>query len=94
MPLNRYIICTFWAGGWRGSGRKSKWYSPILCAVYNPVEEQYESLCRVMSGFTDEQYKRIKQTMVVVPNKPSNVVTNETPSFWFKHAEVWEIRGG
>ena len=80
-------------GGWRGSGRKSKWYSPILVAVYNPIDHKYESLCRVMSGFTDEQYIRIKEKMVVLDRQPDNVVTHEQPTFWFQPQEVWEIRG-
>ena len=80
-------------GGWRGSGRKSKWYSPILVAIYNKRDGTFESLCRVMSGFTDVEYQRIKDSMVVVPTKPNNVITNEQPKFWFQQQEVWEIRG-
>ena len=80
-------------GGWRGKGRKSKWYSPILCAVYNPMDDTYESLCRVMSGFTDKEYERIFNSLQVVEDKPRNVITNEKPSFWFKQKEVWEIQG-
>jgi hypothetical protein len=41
---------------WHGSGRKAGWLSPFLCAVFNPETEQYEALCKVMSGFTDVQY--------------------------------------
>ena len=41
-------------GGWRGSGRKKKWVSPWLVAVYDPETEIFGSVCRVMSGFTDE----------------------------------------
>ena len=44
-------------GGWRGSGRKKKWVSPWLVAVYDPETETFGSVCRVMSGFTDEFYK-------------------------------------
>ena len=80
-------------GGWRGSGRKSKWYSPILVAVYNPIDDTYESLCRVMSGFSDVEYARIKKDMTIVETKPTNIITNEEPTFWFQQNEVWEIRG-
>merc|ERR1719329_1953169 len=44
-------------GGWRGSGRKSRWISPWLVATYDPVEGTFGSVCRVMSGFTDKFYK-------------------------------------
>ncbi|CAE6965609.1 adl1 [Symbiodinium natans] len=44
-------------GGWRGSGRKSRWVSPWLLATYDPVEGTFGSVCRVMSGFSDQFYK-------------------------------------
>ncbi|PNT72587.1 hypothetical protein BRADI_2g46780v3 [Brachypodium distachyon] len=44
-------------GAWYGNGRKAGWYSPFLMACYNPDYEEYQSVCRVMSGFSDEFYK-------------------------------------
>lgn len=44
-------------GAWWGSGRKAGWFSPFLLAVYNPESEQWESLCRCMSGFSDDFYR-------------------------------------
>lgn len=44
-------------GAWWGSGRKAGWFSPFLLAVYNPESEQFESLCRCMSGFSDLFYR-------------------------------------
>ncbi len=82
-------------GAWRGSGRKAAWYSPILVAVYDPEEGDFQSLCRVMSGFTDQMYQSIFDAAQdwVVENKPTNVVTKEDCRVWFKPSVVWEIRG-
>lgn len=44
-------------GGWRGDGRKKGWISPWLLACHDPVSGCFQSVCRVMSGFTDEFYK-------------------------------------
>lgn len=44
-------------GGWRGDGRKQDWISPWLLACYDPDTETFQSVCRVMSGFSDEFYK-------------------------------------
>ncbi|EEC71290.1 hypothetical protein OsI_03304 [Oryza sativa Indica Group] len=44
-------------GAWYGNGRKAGWYSPFLMACYNPEYEEFQSVCRVMSGFSDEFYK-------------------------------------
>ena len=44
-------------GGWRGDGRKSEWISPFLLACWDPATSTFQSVCRVMSGFSDEFYK-------------------------------------
>jgi DNA ligase-1 len=46
-------------GAWYGNGRKAGWFSPVLVAAYDPDTEEFCSLCRVMSGITDEQYKEL-----------------------------------
>lgn len=43
--------------GWHGSGRKAKWWSPILMAVRNDENAALEVVCKCMSGFTDAFYK-------------------------------------
>ena len=82
-------------GAWHGSGRKAGWYSPFLLAVYDPETEELQSLCRCMSGFTDEFYKastaRLKET--IIPTKRPYYVTQESPDVWFDAKEVWEVRG-
>ncbi|KAK8046920.1 DNA ligase [Apiospora saccharicola] len=42
---------------WHGSGRKAKWWSPILMAVRNEETGSLEAVCKCMSGFTDAFYK-------------------------------------
>jgi DNA ligase-1 len=46
-------------GGWTGQGRKGKWVSPWLLACWNPLSDPpaLQSVCRVMSGFTDAFYR-------------------------------------
>mmetsp|Transcript_71240 Transcript_71240/g.206583 ORF Transcript_71240/g.206583 Transcript_71240/m.206583 type:complete len:261 (+) Transcript_71240:2-784(+) len=43
-------------GGWHGMGRKSKWISPFLLACWDPTTAKLQSVCRVLSGFTDAFY--------------------------------------
>ena len=82
-------------GAWWGNGRKAGWYSPFLVAVYDEDAETWQSLARVMSGFTDEFYRdataRLSKT--VVEAKPFDYDTVETPPVWFETQEIWEIRG-
>ncbi|XP_021862658.2 DNA ligase 6 isoform X3 [Spinacia oleracea] len=83
-------------GAWHGNGRKAGWYSPFLMACYNPDTEEYESLCRVMTGFSDAFYKEMKDLLSgdkILTRKPLYYRTDEVPDMWFSAEMVWEIRG-
>ena len=82
-------------GAWRGSGRKANWFSPFLCAIYEPSTGELQSLCRVMSGFSDEFYQSKFEfySQKTLEERPENIVTGENPPYWFAPSEVWEIRG-
>ncbi|KAG6527565.1 hypothetical protein ZIOFF_009676 [Zingiber officinale] len=43
-------------GAWHGNGIKVEWYSPFLVACYNPDTEEFQSVCRVISSFSDSFY--------------------------------------
>ncbi|CAG8447623.1 8042_t:CDS:10 [Ambispora gerdemannii] len=87
-------------GAWHGNGRKVNWWSPILLAVYNPETEMFESLCKCMSGFSDEFYKEMKQryshengNLLETKKWYYDVDEGLRPEVWFEPQEVWEIRG-
>ena len=46
-------------GAWHGNGRKVGWLSPFLLAAWDPAAEQFQSVCRCMSGFTDAFYTEV-----------------------------------
>jgi DNA ligase-1 len=83
-------------GAWHGNGRKAGWYSPFLMACYDPDTEEYHSVCRVMSGFSDVFYKEMKEFYSwdkVLAKKPVYYKTGESPDMWFSAEVVWEIKG-
>ncbi|CAN7053391.1 unnamed protein product [Brassica rapa subsp. trilocularis] len=83
-------------GAWHGNGRKAGWYSPFLMACYNPETEEFQSVCRVMSGFSDAFYIEMKEFYSedkILEKKPPYYRTGETPDMWFPAGVVWEIRG-
>ena len=82
-------------GGWQGTGRKKEWFSPFLVAVWNAETETFQTLCRVMSGFTDEFYRESFEFYKdrQLDEQHSSVDSNESNRFFFEPCEVWEIRG-
>ncbi|PPS06221.1 hypothetical protein GOBAR_AA14429 [Gossypium barbadense] len=83
-------------GAWHGNGRKAGWYSPFLMACYNPDTEDFQSVCRVMSGFSDSFYKEMKEFYAgdrILAKKPAYYQTAEVPDMWFSPELIWEIRG-
>ncbi|KAK9840432.1 hypothetical protein WJX74_009841 [Apatococcus lobatus] len=82
-------------GAWYGQGRKVNWFSPFLMAAWDPEREEFQSVCRCMSGFTDVFYAEAtaKFKAQQLPGPKAYYVTAESPSVWFEPTEVWEIRG-
>ncbi|KAG5535352.1 hypothetical protein RHGRI_023200 [Rhododendron griersonianum] len=83
-------------GAWHGNGRKAGWYSPFLVACYEPDTQEFQSVCRVMSGFSDSFYIEMKEFFSgdkMLSRKPLYYQTAEVPDMWFSPELVWEIRG-
>ncbi|TLD20032.1 ATP-dependent DNA ligase [Venturia nashicola] len=83
---------------WHGSGRKSKWWSPILLALRNPQTGSLVAVTKCMSGFTDSFY--IANREKYDPDSMKNVISRPAyveyhagiePDVWFEPQEVWEV---
>ncbi|XP_057784284.1 DNA ligase 6 isoform X2 [Salvia miltiorrhiza] len=83
-------------GAWYGNGRKAGWFSPFLMACYNPDTEEFQSVCRVMSGFSDAFYKEMKDFFSgerIMSKRPAYYRTAEVADMWFSAEVVWQIKG-
>lgn len=82
-------------GAWHGSGRKAKWWSPILLAVRNPETGALEAVTKCISGFTDKFYQANKEKYEEgsenIISRPSYVEYPGSPDVWFEPQEVWEM---
>lgn len=81
---------------WHGSGRKSKWWSPILLAVRNPSTGSLDAVTKCISGFTDKFYIANKaryneDTGANLISRPGYVEYPGRPDVWFEPQEVWEM---
>ncbi|KAG8962030.1 hypothetical protein FRC03_004669 [Tulasnella sp. 419] len=88
-------------GAWHGNGRKAKWWSPVLLAIWDSGSDSLVAVCKCMSGFTDafyqamaERYQVGSETCSKQPFKKVNCdFGGLIPSVFFKPSEVWELRG-
>jgi len=84
-------------GAFHGKGKRQGVFGAYLLAVYDAQGDQYETICKAGTGFSDEALEKHSQTLKehIVDQKPTYYkVTDKQPcDVWFKPVEVWEIKG-
>ena len=82
-------------GALYGRGRRAGSYGALLVAAYDPEQDMYRSVCKVGSGFTDENLLEMPDRLdeYRVDNKPGNVDTLMEPDVWFDPVVVMEVLG-
>ena len=82
-------------GGFYGKGRRGGKIGTLLMAAYDPETDTFKSVCKVGSGFTDEDLDRMKDILspYIVDHKPARVDSQLKPDIWVEPALVAEIIG-
>jgi DNA ligase-1 len=82
-------------GAFAGHGRRTGVYGALLMAAYNPDTLEYETVCKLGTGFSDDDLKMIfellKSTFVV--EKPDNVNSKMKADYWFTPRYIFEVLG-
>ena len=80
-------------GAFAGRGRRAGSYGALLMAVYNEKDDVFETLCKLGSGFTDEDLANLPKIMerYVVKHKHSRVNSKMEPDNWFTPSMVLEV---
>jgi DNA ligase-1 len=80
-------------GAFAGRGRRAGTYGALLMAVYNPKGEAFETLCKLGSGFKDEDLVKLPKMMREYLSKQKHPRVNSLmqPDFWFVPAIVLEV---
>ena len=85
-------------GGYLGRGKRVNVYGAYLMACYDPERDEFQSVCKVGTGFKDEDLTRLsekmKGTILGSHRRPINYNVGDplTPDHWFEATSVWELQ--
>jgi DNA ligase-1 len=82
-------------GAFHGRGRRKGKYGAFLLASYDPVNNDFRTVCKVGTGFSDENLIKFFNILIPIkiPNKPNNVVSKIDADVWFNPQVVIEVMG-
>ena len=82
-------------GAFYGKGRRGGKYGALLMAAYDPETDMFRTVCKVGSGFTDEDLDKMIEMFkpYIIPHKHPRVDSKMKPDVWFQPAIVAEIIG-
>ena len=82
-------------GAFHGRGKRSGTYGALLMAAYNKDRDVFQSVCKVGSGFTDEDLRKLPEMLkpYEIPRKHPRVETGMEADIWFEPKLVLEIIG-
>lgn len=83
-------------GGYYGKGKRHGNYGGFLLACYDPENEEYQSICKLGTGFSDEDLSThsafFKNHIIKTPKHYYRFDSNTMPDEWFEAVQVWEIK--
>ena len=83
-------------GAFHGRGKRTNVYGAYLLACYDPTTQEYQTICKLGTGFSDEvlesHYQALKPLVISAKKSYySHPVGGEQPSVWFEPRFVWEV---
>jgi len=80
-------------GAFFGKGRRTGKYGTLLLATYNDEEDVFPSICKVGTGFTDENLDQLYQILSpkVTLKKNPRIISEMEADVWFEPELVIEI---
>lgn len=83
-------------GAFYGKGKRTGSYGAFLLAIYDPEAEEFQTVCKAGTGFSDEDlvthYEFFKSHVVPRAEANYNVSEKMVPDVWLEACQVWEIR--
>ncbi|KAI8346783.1 ATP-dependent DNA ligase [Blakeslea trispora] len=84
-------------GAFYGRGKRTSVYGAFLLACYDPETEEYQTICKIGTGFSDENlqlfYNTLKDHVIEQPKRFYCLGENPVkPDIWFEPCQVWEVK--
>jgi DNA ligase-1 len=82
-------------GAFYGKGRRGGKFGTLLMASYNPEKDVFETVCKVGSGFKDEDLDKLQDMLrpYIRDRKHPRVVAEMEPDVWVEPVFVAEVIG-
>ena len=81
-------------GGYYGKGKRTNVYGALLLACYDAEGEEYQTICKIGTGFSDEalqqHYEALKPLELTKPRGDIKI-GGAKPDVWFEPQVVWEV---
>ncbi|XP_055304150.1 DNA ligase 1 isoform X2 [Sitodiplosis mosellana] len=82
-------------GGYKGKGKRTGTYGGFLLACYDAENEEYQTICKLGTGFSDEDLQTHTESLKqhVIPSAKSyyRYESSLEPDDWFDPVQVWEV---
>lgn len=80
-----------------GRGKRAGTYGSLLCAAYNHEEDLFQTVCKLGTGFTDEELRALPEMLgkARAGSMPARVMATDQarPDVWFVPRYVLEVLG-
>lgn len=83
-------------GAYLGKGKRAGGYGGFLLACYDEENEEFQSVCKIGTGFKDEDleqhYNFLKEHILPKPRPYYRVDQSAEPDVWLEAVQVWEVK--
>ena len=83
-------------GAYYGKGKRTGTYGGFLLACYDDENEQFQTVCKLGTGFKDEDLenhtKFLKEHVIEKPKSYYLYDDSLKPDVWFEAVQVWEVK--